>query len=94
MFSHILSEEENKLRKTWVKGCPDSNYAAQPKVLKAQQIILEAWSLANDNHQGRVEIAEKALKASNLCADAWCCLAEHKASTLGIYFYLFYLGAF
>ena len=68
----------------WPPGCPDENYAAKPQLLKAQQKILNAWKIEETQHTERVKIAMEALTISELCADAWYCLAEHEASTIGL----------
>lgn len=47
---------------------------------QAQDIMYEAWDTANK--QGRIALARRALKISDLCADAYVLLAEEAAKTI------------
>ena len=57
-----------------------SDEIADPKLEKAQGIMYEAWD--ERNPAKRITLAQKALKISKNCADAYVLLAEEKASNL------------
>lgn len=63
---------EKDIRHLQHGGSSDKYYSRYPDLPRAQIELGDTTFLERNDHKGRVQIAERVLAASPLCADAWC----------------------